>query len=54
MSHVSEGSGSSALTVTPVDLHIKLPLPAETSSRFAALPEWIIDDLADFLLFALQ
>jgi hypothetical protein len=33
---------------------VKLPLPAETSQSFAALPEWIIDDMADFMLFALQ
>ena len=33
---------------------VKLPLPSETSQRFAALPEWIIDDMADFMLFALQ
>ncbi len=32
-----------------------LPLPSEDVPKmFASLPEWVIDDLADFLLFALQ
>ena len=35
-----------------IDVH--LPLPQETTSVFASLPEWIVDDIADFLLFALQ
>ena len=34
---------------------IKLPLdPSSIPLEFASLPEWIIDDFADFLLFALQ
>jgi hypothetical protein len=33
---------------------IRLPLPAETPKAFASLPEWIIDDMADFILFAMQ
>ena len=52
MTHVA--GNASSLTVTPVDLQVKLPLPVETSPRFASLPEWIIDDMADFMLFALQ
>ena len=35
-----------------IDVH--LPLPQETTPVFASLPEWIVDDIADFLLFALQ
>ena len=35
-----------------IDVH--LPLPQETSPVFASLPEWIVDDIADFLLFGLQ
>ena len=36
-------------------MSIKLPLdPDNVPAEFASLPEWIIDDLADFLLFALQ
>ena len=35
-----------------IDVH--LPLPQDTTPVFASLPEWIVDDIADFLLFALQ
>jgi hypothetical protein len=35
-----------------IDVH--LPLPQETTPIFSSLPEWIVDDIADFLLFALQ
>lgn len=31
-----------------------LPLPTDASQLFAALPEWYIEDIAEFLLFALQ
>ncbi len=41
-----ESSSSTEMTIT-------LPL-TEPSQRFSALPEWIIDDMADFMLFALQ
>jgi hypothetical protein len=53
MTHKNDTSPT-RLTETPGDVQVKLPLPAETSQRFAALPEWIIDDMADFMLFALQ
>ena len=34
---------------------ISLPLnPDQVPKEFASLPEWIIDDLSDFLLFAMQ
>ena len=50
-------SDTTSKYVTPspmggIDVH--LPLPQETSTIFASLPEWIVDDIADFLLFALQ
>merc|ERR1719166_706558 len=31
-----------------------IPLPAEPPMLFRLLPEWVVDDLADFLLFGLQ
>jgi len=30
------------------------PLPAEPATLFKLLPEWIVDDMADFLLFGVQ
>uniref|UniRef100_A0A8D8LIT7 Ubiquitin conjugation factor E4 B n=2 Tax=Cacopsylla melanoneura TaxID=428564 RepID=A0A8D8LIT7_9HEMI len=33
---------------------ITLPLPPTVRSQFAALPEWYVEDIAEFLLFALQ
>ena len=32
----------------------EFPLPAETPRIFANLPEWYVEDIAEFLLFALQ
>lgn len=31
-----------------------LPLPNEPPPAFAALPEWYVEDIAEFLLFLLQ
>ena len=31
-----------------------LPLPPEIPAIFSALPEWYVEDIAEFLLFALQ
>merc|ERR1719234_626705 len=31
-----------------------MPLPPSPSPLFCVLPEWVVDDLADFLLFGLQ
>ena len=45
---------NAASNVSGNEVVVKLPLPSETSQRFSALPEWIIDDMADFMLFALQ
>ena len=42
------------LGVTLADTANMLPLPAELPELFAALPEWYLDDLAEFLLFTLQ
>ncbi|KAG7198729.1 hypothetical protein KM043_001720 [Ampulex compressa] len=32
----------------------ELPLPQEVPHKFTALPEWYVEDIAEFLLFALQ
>jgi len=34
--------------------HPRLPLPAEPNQLFKLLPEWLVDDMADFLLFGVQ
>ncbi|KAI5755958.1 hypothetical protein M8J77_020971 [Diaphorina citri] len=34
--------------------NITLPLPSTVRPEFAALPEWYVEDIAEFLLFALQ
>ena len=31
-----------------------LPLPEQTPMTFAALPEYYLDDIADFILFIIQ
>lgn len=31
-----------------------LPLPINVPAAFCALPEWYVEDIAEFLLFALQ
>jgi len=33
---------------------VRLPLPQEVSPVFGSLPEWIVDDLVELLLFSLQ
>ncbi|XP_046673336.1 ubiquitin conjugation factor E4 B isoform X1 [Homalodisca vitripennis] len=35
-------------------LNPSLPLPADTPQLFSAFPEWYVEDIAEFLLFALQ
>lgn len=42
------------VTRSPLGLSIQLPLPSEPEAVFASLPEWIVDDMADFTLFSLQ
>lgn len=45
----------SLLTETsPGDPLPELPLPREVPYRFTALPEWYVEDIAEFLLFILQ
>lgn len=33
---------------------IKFPVSQPASDAFSALPEWYVEDIAEFLLFALQ
>ncbi|KAK9507640.1 hypothetical protein O3M35_007452 [Rhynocoris fuscipes] len=42
------------LTEAPYTYNPTLPLPAEPPAVFAALPEWYVEDIAEFLLFVLQ
>ena len=49
--HVSKETG---LLEASGSLNFVLPLKEDTPAVFAALPEWIIDDIADFLIFAMQ
>ena len=42
------------MTNTPPGSPIpNLPLPSTTAEAFSALPEWYVEDIAEFLLFAL-
>lgn len=42
------------LTGKPYEYNPALPLPAESPRVFSALPEWYVEDIAEFLLFVLQ
>uniref|UniRef100_A0A224XMQ8 Putative ubiquitin conjugation factor e4 b n=1 Tax=Panstrongylus lignarius TaxID=156445 RepID=A0A224XMQ8_9HEMI len=42
------------LTDAPYNYNPQLPLPQEPPLTFAALPEWYVEDIAEFLLFVLQ
>ncbi|XP_017878482.1 ubiquitin conjugation factor E4 B [Ceratina calcarata] len=45
----------SLLTQTPPGNPIpELPLPQEVPQKFTALPEWYVEDIAEFVLFSLQ
>ena len=45
----------SLLTQTPPGNPLpELPLPQEVPQKFTALPEWYVEDIAEFLLFTLQ
>ena len=44
----------SALTSTPPGSVPQLPLTGSVPALFSALPEWYVEDIAEFLLFALQ
>ena len=50
MTMLDKKSGDLALTGS----RVAIPLKEETPKIFSSLPEWIIDDMADFLLFAMQ
>ena len=49
-----EKSPSSGMTVSINNVQLDFPLPAESGKIFASLPEWIVEDMADFTLFSLQ
>ena len=38
--------------VNPLQPHV--PFAPEPNELFAMLPEWVVDDIADFLLFGVQ
>jgi len=41
--------------VDPVNpIHPGMPLPQEPALLFSLIPEWVVDDIADFLLFGVQ
>uniref|UniRef100_A0A0A9Z5W3 Ubiquitin conjugation factor E4 B n=1 Tax=Lygus hesperus TaxID=30085 RepID=A0A0A9Z5W3_LYGHE len=42
------------LTGKPYEYNPQLPLPQESPKVFSALPEWYVEDIAEFLLFVLQ
>lgn len=42
------------MILTDNPLSPTLPLPPEPPQLFSALPEWYVEDIAEFLLFALQ
>lgn len=42
------------MILTDNPLNPTLPLPAEPPQLFSALPEWYVEDIAEFLLFVLQ
>ncbi|KAJ8932413.1 hypothetical protein NQ314_014670 [Rhamnusium bicolor] len=45
----------SLMTNTPPGSSIpNLPLPSHPLPAFSAMPEWYVEDIAEFLLFALQ
>ncbi len=51
----TSSSSSSFLSTTSIGgITIQFPMPAEAGDMFSALPEWIIEDVADFTLFSLQ
>lgn len=54
-SYNTTSSSSEASVAAPLsDTSSLLPLPPTLPELFAALPEWYLDDLAEFLLFVLQ
>lgn len=51
---VSEFLLSLMSNIPPGDAAPNLPLPLPAPPAFSALPEWYVEDIAEFLLFALQ
>ncbi|KAJ8923221.1 hypothetical protein NQ315_001776, partial [Exocentrus adspersus] len=51
---VSEFLLSLMSNTPPCDTVPSLPLPLSAPSAFSAMPEWYVEDIAEFLLFALQ
>ena len=52
--NAGEASKSNGLRVSINNVSMEFPLPAESGKIFASLPEWIVEDMADFTLFSLQ
>lgn len=48
------GGKANGMTVSINNVHLEFPLPADSGKIFASLPEWIVEDMADFTLFSLQ
>jgi len=46
--------GSSSVAATIGSVTLQFPLEVESNKVFASLPEWIVEDMADFALFSLQ
>jgi hypothetical protein len=46
--------GGFMTTSTIGGISIQFPMPVEAGQVFASLPEWIVEDMADFALFSLQ
>ena len=47
-------SSSSNLSTTIGNTTLKFPMSSNSGKVFASLPEWIVEDVADFALFSLQ
>ena len=47
-------SAANSVPATIGNVTLPFPFPFESSSVFASLPEWIVEDMADFALFSLQ
>ena len=50
----SEDQNQNGVAATIGSVTLQFPFNMETSKAFASLPEWIVEDMADFALFSLQ
>ena len=50
----AEAGKSNGLRVSINNVSMDFPLQGESGKIFASLPEWIVEDMADFTLFSLQ